>query len=500
MTDLTLTELKKMIENHSGHTLRSVNEARLLPYVKSRLSDYQNSLASFTLALVSDKDQSGPEWQGLIQNLTNNESFFFRDEGLFSLLEHQIIPELIEKNRSKRRLKIWSAGCSRGEELYSLAILLDQMGHQLNNWDIQLIGTDINLQVIKQARRGRYTPWSLRTLPEELKANYFQCIDGSYQLDKKLIKRCQFELFNLSLLEMGCLSGRPEEVDLILCRNVFIYFNEEAVKTALSHFQCALENGGLLITGHSELSTIRPSELVAKSYPGALVFEKRQSMKIVEKLIEPSKMAPVNPTDYKPKEPQEVVADNLGFQGAKQKRAPELCPSSQLADAEQAIQSADFDKAVLILSELSDSGAQPIDLIMQLLAKSLASLGRYPEAKVAIDQALATNDLCVECYFLAAMINELSGDVDTAILQLQNAIYLDDQYIPAYIELSAILEEEGRLERCYQLRKTAFTLLSDLPTDQKIEPYQLMAGEMKKYLKSLVAEKRSPERLNGERL
>jgi len=77
---------------------------------------------------------------------------------------------------------------------------------------------------------------------------------------------------------------------------------------------------------------------------------------------------------------------------------------------------------------------------------------------------------------------------------------LDDQYIPAYIELSAILEEVGRLERCYQLRKTAFTLLSDLPSDQKIEPYQLKAGEMKKYLKSLVAEKRSAERLKGESL
>lgn len=478
MSDLTLTELQRLITERTGHLLRSGNEARLLAYVKNRLCDYQDSLAHYTLALVMDSDMSGPEWQGLIHTLTNTESFFFRDEGVYLLLKQQILPKLIQMNRSSRQLKIWSAGCSRGEELFSIAILLDQLGPELEHWDVQLLGTDINLQVIQQARRGCFTPWSLRTVSNPIKSQYFESVGEAYQLQRSIVNKAQFELFNLSTplkkgsQELVC------DVDLILCRNVFIYLCDDAIKTAVEHFQRAMKPGGLLITGHSELTHLNLTSLVAKPYPGALVFEKGP------KEEKAAFNAPIPPTPHSLKP---VLHNNPVMTEA----TVELDDGklSPLTVAQQAFNRCDYEKTITVLNDLVSGSGVKYDQALQLKAQALASLGRYTEAKEAINAAIACNDLCGQYYYLLAMILQLSGDRDAAIKQLQNAIYLDDQFIPAYIELAAFLEEAGRFNRSLQLRKTAYALLASRTPNETIDPYPLQAKELKIYLKALLAEK-----------
>ena len=132
----------------------------------------------YYLLLQSDSAESRSEWRQLIINLTNSESYFFRDKGQLALLQNRILPELIERNKVQRTLRIWSAGCSTGEEPYTLAMLVDQLLPRQIGWNVFILGTDINENSLAIARRAAYTSWSFRMVDPGLRTRYFH--DGRY--------------------------------------------------------------------------------------------------------------------------------------------------------------------------------------------------------------------------------------------------------------------------------------------------------------------------------
>jgi len=174
------------------------------------------------------------------EKLTINVSEFYRNPNRWDVLQKKIIPELI---KNKRKITIWSAACSTGEEPYSLAMMLEEYFPGLR---YQIRATDFDQAVLNAAKQGNYQERSLKELPAALKKKYFTSQGTIFQVDPSLRKHIRFERHNL--LE----DAYPKEIDLIVCRNVLIYFTDEAKSNIFRHFNKALTKGGCLFVGSTE--------------------------------------------------------------------------------------------------------------------------------------------------------------------------------------------------------------------------------------------------------
>lgn len=187
-------------------------------------------------------------FEELIADLTVPESYFFRDAPQFERLRQQIVPALLAARPSHHRLNVWSAGCAGGEEPYSLAIMLERMGLAQRS---RVLGSDISRTALRRAEHARYSRWSLRALSSADVASYFVEQQGHFRLLPRISERVRFALHNLSTdgLPRGAdLAG----FDLILCRNVLIYFSPEAAAAAIRRLSEALAEGGVLLMGASD--------------------------------------------------------------------------------------------------------------------------------------------------------------------------------------------------------------------------------------------------------
>jgi chemotaxis protein methyltransferase CheR len=189
------------------------------------------------------------ELRDIIDILTVNETYFFREQNQLSAFSDEIFPELIKKNENKKRLNIWSAGCSTGEEPYTIAMLILEKGCP-NNWDINIIGSDISQRVLHVAREGIYKKNSFRATSRQFIKNYFhEQQNGDQKISDKVKELVNFNYLNLLDPYKVRLLGK---MDVIFCRNVLIYFSQTARKKVIENFSEILSDGGYLLLGHTE--------------------------------------------------------------------------------------------------------------------------------------------------------------------------------------------------------------------------------------------------------
>jgi chemotaxis protein methyltransferase CheR len=183
-----------------------------------------------------------------IDLLTTNETYFFREDYQLRAFRNEVLPGLSEDGASRRRLSVWSAGCSTGEEVYTLAILIAESG-LFHGWDVRVYGSDISRRCVAAARRGIYGPSAFRASAPEFRRNYFiERADGSHVVDG-IRQLCHFGHLNLMDGERVRVVGR---VDVVFCRNVLIYFDQRSRKKVIDMFYERLVPGGFLFLGHSE--------------------------------------------------------------------------------------------------------------------------------------------------------------------------------------------------------------------------------------------------------
>ncbi len=196
-----------------------------------------------------------------IDLLTVHEAYFFREEGQLKSFAQEALPELVERRRPERSLRIWSAGCSRGEEPYTIAMLLSEQA-ELAGWNIEIIASDVSDPVLAAARRGFYQGASLRSVPPEYLVKYFVPDENGYRIAEGPRRLVTFLRLNLVEREKWAFLL---PIDAIFCRNVLIYFSLEARKTIVEGFFRKLSRGGFLFLGHSE-SLLNISALYAVRY------------------------------------------------------------------------------------------------------------------------------------------------------------------------------------------------------------------------------------------
>ena len=204
--------------------------------------------------------------------LTTNETYFFRESFQLKAFSDEIIPELINRKAacSNRFLRIWSAGCSTGEEPYTIAMLLSTIP-ELKGWKIEIIATDISQKVLQQARRAVYGKSSFRATKELDLQRFFHQQDDGYKVNdsiRELVTISHLNLFDINRLTM------LGKVDLIFCRNVIIYFDQAAKKRVIESFYSALYDGGFLLLGHSESLMNITTQFTLRHFKNDMIYQK----------------------------------------------------------------------------------------------------------------------------------------------------------------------------------------------------------------------------------
>ena len=208
----------------------------------------------------------------LVDNLTTNETYFFREVAQLKAFSGEILPELRSRNTGKKSLRIWSAGCSTGEEPYTIAILLLESGNWWRDWQVEIMGSDINQRVLHTARKGMYKKGSHRATPPDMLRKYFiEEGKGDYRINDAVRQLVSFSYVNLldpfktSLIR---------DLDIIFCRNVIIYFDRNAKKKVIGTFYDKLQEGGYLLLGHSESLINLSTAFTLRTLKNDMVYQK----------------------------------------------------------------------------------------------------------------------------------------------------------------------------------------------------------------------------------
>lgn len=216
------------------------------------------------------------ELNKLFEAVTTNETSFYRNPPQLKVFQEKVLPEVLEsiKAAGSRTLRIWSAGCSTGEEPYTLGIILyEVLRGEIGQWNIRIAANDLSEAVLLSARRGVYTDYSLRTTPKDIVQRYFTAEDGKYRINPEIKQLVTFGQINLAD-KTQC--KRLDRSHIVFCRNVIIYFDDEVKKRVIGAFYDNLVSGGYLLIGHSESLHNITRAFKPVHHPGAIVYRKEE--------------------------------------------------------------------------------------------------------------------------------------------------------------------------------------------------------------------------------
>lgn len=443
------------------------------------------------------------EWKQLLQLLTTGESYFFRDSGQFFLLKNIVLPELIAYQRQvwqkhgkdRPTLRIWSAGCSTGEEAYSLAILLTELIPDWQYWHLHILGTDINIESIKKARQGVYGNWSFRTVDEQKKIAYFTPEKNNWQIQDSIKQLVKFEYGNLVKDHFPDFKSDIAMMDLIVCRNVFVYFEAEAIAQVLRKFNQTLRPGGYLFTAHAELYGQQLDDFSSHVFPQSVIYQRPLISQLGEtKIAHPGEMKILHKsaiagemTDGRFRESgslsESAKFDNSfssSYSHPGHHPKPHKCrskhhlinPKTDGLKPEIAPANATEPVSLSVVPPISEPWRLPsIESDVSLATpdvvsweKKLAELKllfqthQYPEAIKSAKKCISLDPKNSEVYYLLAKSLANLGNYVEAEKYCEQAIHLNYNWIEPYYLMAGIAEEKGDVEMAKSILKKVIYL------------------------------------------
>src|SRR5258708_27227441 len=260
-----LSEIRMLIEERTGICFDESRER----FFSTRVREHLRAKGmEHGTELLRAMRKSNVEYEGLLERLLTQETSFFRYPGVYEAFEKRVLPEWQTKKfwRNPRTLRIWSAGCSDGEEPYSIGITIADSLSFADAWSVEILATDVGRQALKQDERGIYKGRSIASVSEKQLANHFSEVSGGHQVKPRLRKMVSFAQMNLA---SAVYVGR---MDMIFCMNVLIYFSEERRRSLGQRFYDTLEPGGYLFLGHSGSISKMPVKFQALVFNDFSVF------------------------------------------------------------------------------------------------------------------------------------------------------------------------------------------------------------------------------------
>ena len=469
----------------------SENVARLLGlhYPENRLKDLERLvlLAAKELNLGEDicaindwlKATQIPASQLLVlsEQLRVGETYFFREETALKLFREVVLPQIVEQRKGKeKQIRIWSAGCSSGEEPYTLAMLLLETLPDINDWKISILATDISLLALNKAIHGKYTSWSFRQTDQAIKDKYFTTNGKEWEVIPQLKKMVTFERLNLAEELYDPAASGTHCMDAIFCRNVLMYFTPEKARAAGHRFYNSLVENGWLITSQVELSEDYFSDFRRINFSNGIFYQKSPKLlspgpsyffDIKMDVEEPKpikKTQPIIPAKPKSFSSQPIVAhqEPIG-----------IIDPVALFKKGMYVQCAE--QCLKTIQKNPDESK-----IILLLVKCYANMGQLENAGLWCKKLINSNNLTSESYHFIATVFLESNDFILAEATLRKALYLDQNNVSALITLGNVLKRQGKKQGGMRCFENAQEILDSMDFDDVVPGFEgLTAGRIK---------------------
>ena len=439
---------------------------------------------------------SKSQLQVLASHLTIGETYFYRDPLLMEAFAGSILPELVRSRRAgERRLRLWSAACSSGEEAYSLAILLHRLLPDLRRWNVTITATDINPRFLHKAIAGKYGEWSFRGAPAWLKSDYFERgADGRYAISPEIAGMVTFSSLNLAEDTYPSLATGTNAMDIVFCRNVLMYFTAPKMREVISNLGHALVDGGWLAVSPSESSKELFPDLARVDFPGAIVFRKGRPARIPEAAMPLAFSTAVEPETPAVEAPGWWTAAAAPAPAARvEDIAAQGAPTDFLAIAQARYREGHYAEAVETLEPVAAALA-PDGAVFSLLVHALANMGRLADALAWCDRWIAASKLDPAGHYLRAIVLLEQREPAQARASLQRATYLDPRFVLAHYALGNLARERGDAREASRHFANAVELLhACAPHDPLPESDGLTAGRLAEIIASLAEMDRGDE-------
>lgn len=408
--------------------------------------------------------------------LTIGETNFFRNKNIYNELEKHVLPELINsRHKTGKHIRIWSAGCSSGEEPYSIAILLYKMIPGIKDWNISILATDINPRALKKAKEGIYNKWSFRGTPEWVKDGYFsKTRENIYKIKLHIKKMVSFSYHNLAKDPYPSLLNNTTAMDIIFCRNVIMYFRPQLVKKIIKRFYRSLLNGGWLLVSGSEGSSVHMSQFITVNLPDAIFFRKDLLKSGV--MEEFQVKTPVSIHDYDPEIFPEVplpapsppvLPQEVTIKSRRDQPKTEQVQQKTYEEVMTLYEQGNYPVVENILTEHLSHDDKDFKA-MTLLAKACSNQGKFSKAIEWCEKEIAINKFNPGCYYLLALIFQEQGEIEEAISSINRSIYLDPDYVLAHYTLGNIILRKGNFKKAEKHFDNALSILNTYKEDDII--------------------------------
>jgi chemotaxis protein methyltransferase CheR len=404
----------------------------------------------------------------LVAEITVGETYFFRDPEQFAVIRDHIIPTLVHGSAGGT-LRVWSAGCASGEEAYTVAILLEQRGLLSL---ASIVGTDLSRRALARAVRARYGRWSLRGVTQDVTDNYFERSGGDFELVETVRRSVEFRYLNLAADAYPSLVTGISGMDLILCRNVLIYFDPDTTKRVAERLVASLSPEGWLVTGASDppLGDLVPCEVVVTDAGLAYRRPGKRRARVDAVATARPRAQPGPPTPRAPSPPPAPrPPEEMRAARESHPRRPGHARASgeELERAVRAYHAREYAEAAEVAGRLTeDPGAGPTAWIIAV--RSYANQGALEEAGRACAAGLDRHRMSAELAYLHGLLILESGRSLEAVAALRRALYLDRGLAVAHLALANALTRSGDTQGARRALTNAERLLCRMPSDAKV--------------------------------
>lgn len=381
----------------------------------------------------------------LVTELTVRESYFFREAAHFDFIRQVVIPEVIGRRGHDHVPRVWCAGSAAGEEPHSLAIALEEDGLAAN-----VLATDISHEALRRAREAIYGRWSLRGLDDTRLSRWFQRAGERWQLDARIRQRVSFAFHNLAKHAYPSVPAGIWGMDLILCRNVLIYFDRPGVEHVARGLQDSLAEGGWLITGPSDPSLDGLGSLRAVTTDAGVFYRRSGSASHAETppaIATSAKQCPASPP-------------------GPGRRAPSMpaLPSTRdiVADPREAFAQGRYESVRALTRDARDESSAV------LYVRATANCRSAEEAVKEARSQAERHPMCAELHFLEAALLLGAGQPHGAARAIRKVLYLDRSSVVAHLFLGSIHRRAGRLEEARRAYRNARDFARARPTEQRV--------------------------------
>lgn len=472
LNDETFQELLPVIQRYLGDGVGNVKKQDIIKSVGMAAARLDIASPEALARNILLGDVRGLDL--LAEYLTIGESYFFRHKECLDLLITKVMPGIIATaEKEERDIAVWSAACANGEEPYSLAIMFEQLILP-KKIKIKIYASDVNQSFLKRAQTGIYTEWAFRELPDSHRSQYFEKLDKySYELVPRIRKRVEFFHYNLLHPFKHPLPCR--QFDVILCRNVLIYFNEKQVELVMHEFDQCLTEHGWILTSPAEVGGISRKTFKAVNLDGNF-FLRRTALVKPDTIITSTTRA---------KHATRTATVKANTPPVIKKHQPQETVHRLPATKEPEVKTDYTQEELLHLAGKRDSKIS--STLAAAITRLCADRGMQTDAIYWSEVAINKDKFNPSYYHLHAQIMQDSGDTAEACKTLNQALFIDPEYIAAYFSLGMIYFSSGDHRNAKRNFKNAEKLLAKLPENTVVPDCdELTAGMITKLINNIL--------------